>query len=545
MNLREQVFRTLAPSIYSKLEERVEATMGNLDLISESFAAMADIAREDRDYTRIGESHQKFFSAESVRQLIMQARLYYLKNPIVKRGVDIQKFYVFGKGVTVRSEDETTNKAIQEFFAVNDKLLGNVGLTSLEAKMQTDGNLFVAAFVSGELGSVQLRRIDALEVSKILCHPDDAETELAYLRSWNVVKGDKIELKQEWYPAMFALASDIALISGSLEGVPMNTTPVYHQHIEALGTSPWGIPEFYAAIDWARSYKEFLEGWSSIQSIFRGFGFQANTDGGQKKIDAIKNSLQTSISTGTTTETNPSPQTGSTFVGGPNTKLAAIKTAGATEGPEEARRLFLMSVMVFGAPETMYGDASVGTLATATALDRPTELKFKLAQERWKVFLRNITEYAVMKGKEAPGSELRKLKDTNTQASVIVEFPDILEHDIEKIMKAAVSLFTLDGKTSGGTWDIRSFALFGLQLLGVDDPETIVEALYPKGDYKAEDWASLTPEEKQQQVSDMADKAAAAAKGGGGDKSAQESALAELARIGQAILKESNAGASA
>lgn len=549
MNLRETAGRFLAPSIYAKLDESVEATIGNLTLVSESFQALADLAREDRDFVRIGENYNKFFSPSMIKDLIMQARMYYLKNPIVKRGVDIQKFYVFGKGVTVRSDDEATNQAIQEFFAVNEKLLGNVGLTSMEAKMQTDGNIFVALFADETMGTVQVRRIDPLEITRIVCHPDDAETELAYFREWSMVKADgTTEQKKLWYPAMNASPDQLATIKGSLGGLPLEITPVFHQHIEALGTSAWGIPEFYAAIDWARGYKEFLEGWSAIQSIFRGFAFQANTDGGQKKIEAVKNALQTSISTGNISETNPAPQTGSTFVGGANTKLQSIKTAGSTEGPEEARRLFLMAVMVFGAPETMYGDASVGTLATATALDRPTELKFKLAQERWKVFLRNITEYAVMRvAKEAPGNDLRRQKDTNTQAAVKVEFPDILEHDIEKIMKAAVSFFTLDGKTPVGTWDIKAFAMYGLQLLGVDDYEAIVEAMYPKAKYKPLEWASLTPEEKQTQVQDMADRAAAAANDPKNVKpgSAQESALAELVRIGEAILKEAHAGASA
>ena len=77
-------------------------------------------------------------------------RLYYIKNAIIRRLINISSFYVFGRGVEVSSPDETANEVLKEFFDRNSKVLGQVALTDLERRKYYDGNLFFVFFADAE-----------------------------------------------------------------------------------------------------------------------------------------------------------------------------------------------------------------------------------------------------------------------------------------------------------------------------------------------------------------------------------------------------------
>ena len=71
------------------------------ELLLERLAAL-ELALEDTDWLRMGENGREF-SADARRRIIDLARLMALKNPIIKRGVNVQVQYVWGQGVTIRA----------------------------------------------------------------------------------------------------------------------------------------------------------------------------------------------------------------------------------------------------------------------------------------------------------------------------------------------------------------------------------------------------------------------------------------------------------
>src|SRR5690606_26615419 len=106
---------------------------------------------------------------------------------------------------------------------------------------------------------------------------------------------------------------------------------------------------------------------------------------------------------------NPPPLTGSTFVAGEGTSLQPVRTSGATVSAEDGRRLLLMVAASSGLPETFFGDASIGTLATAKSLDRPTELMMEDRQKLWRDVFINILEFVRLWAVKAPRGPLRSL----------------------------------------------------------------------------------------------------------------------------------------
>ena len=86
------------------------------------------------------------FSRWGIQQIILLSRLYYIKNPIVRRLVNVCAIYVFGRGVEISSPDSDVNDAIKAFMDRNQKTLGQCALTDLERRKDYDGNLFFAFF---------------------------------------------------------------------------------------------------------------------------------------------------------------------------------------------------------------------------------------------------------------------------------------------------------------------------------------------------------------------------------------------------------------
>lgn len=457
-----------------------------------------ELALEDRGWQRQIALSALEFSRYGIQQLILITRLYAIKNPLIKRGVRISSYYVFGRGFEISIEDDTANQVLQEFLTENKSELGHLGMVEKDQTLRTDGNLFLVFFRRESDGQVQVRTIDAIEVSQVIADPNDASRPWFYQRSWigeqfDLVTGQtKQESRRAWYPAIGYEPDDRPQTIGG-ERV-MWESPVYH--VKAGGLPKWkfGVPEEYAAVDWARAYRKFLENWASITEALARFAFTVETQGGAAAINNFSRTLSTTLGDGgTSIENNPPVNVASTFVSGPGNKVAPMRTAGATTEPEQGRRVMLMVSAADGLPETFYGDASTGSLATAQSLDRPTELQFLHRQELWREVLQKVCSYALAAAATAPGGKLREAEKPAPAISAIkVFFPAVLEHDIAAMVGAIVNGTTLDGKTPAGTIDIKTAARLILRELGVEDFETVVEAMYPEDGYDADQTVAPT-----------------------------------------------------
>jgi hypothetical protein len=457
-----------------------------------------ELALEDRGWKRQLAIADTEFSRYGLQQIILISRLYAIKNPLVKRGVKTSSNYVFGRGFEVSSPDEAQNEAIQEFLKDNKKELGQIGLVEKEVSLHTDGNVFFAFITNPVDGRTRIRSIDATEIAEKICNPDDASEAWFYRRTWarqnftaaNGVQGG--EQEQRWYPA---LDYDPDVKMPTINGVGVDwKTPILQMKIGGCAKWHFGVPDVYCAIDWARAYANFLSHWATITEMLARFSWNLETKGGQQSIEAFNQALSTTLATGgTNIERNPTPVTGAAFVTGPGNKLTPIRTAGATTEPEQGRRIMLMVASAFGLPETFFGDASTGSLATAQSLDRPTELKFLERQEHWREVLQTICEYVLRQAAGRPRGKLRerakRLEAENKPAmdiTVIVKFPAVLEHDIKEMVEAIATATTLDGYTPAGTIDIKTVARLMLAEVGVEDVETVVNAMYPENTYDPE-----------------------------------------------------------
>lgn len=457
-----------------------------------------ELALEDRGWVRETTLAALEFSRYGVQQLIRICRIYAIKNPLVKRAAEICALYVFGRGVEIRSEDETANDAVQEFLDRNSAELGHIGLAEKEGSMRSDGALYFGLPTEG--GEVTVQMVDALEIMDVIADPDDTARPWYFRRMWNrqTLSGDGSVMNEPmdcWYPSLESVLDPPANFQRfeAIQAKPVNwNMPILRGRANGSPAKwRWPVPPVYATIDWARAYKDFLEDWATVQRTLSRFALMIETEGGPGAIAAYNALLNTTFadSNGTQIEKNPPPVVGSAHISGPSNKISAFKSAGAQVAPEQARRLLLMSCASEGMPETFFGDASTGSLATAVSLDRPTELKFAEIQRRWTYLLKYILRYVLTVVAQSPGSKMREARKKDpappqNDFQLIVKFPNVVEHAIKDMIQAIVDIGTLGGRQGvpAGIIDRRTMADLMMAEIGVEDrDEKLDEMGYGEG----------------------------------------------------------------
>lgn len=477
-----------------------------------------ELALEDRGWQRQLAISQLEFSRYGIQQLILISRLYFIKNPLIRRVVKLSQFYVFGRGIDISADNDTANTAVQRVLEANKKELGIVALADKEQTLKTDGNLYWAFFTNANTGEVNFRTIDAIEIQEIITDPNDASAPWYYLRFWEQKVFDpasgQIAFKPAyaWYPALnFEPKQRPAQMRGY---TVLWDVPIYHRKVGGLPKWAMGLPEVYAEIDWARAAKKHMEDWASITESLRRFSWKIETQGGQQAIQNLSTLLSTTLGNGgTQIETNPPANVASTFVTGQGNKLDPIKTAGAVSSPADVRYLIHMVSAASGMSEPMLtGNADAGSLATATTLDRPTELQYLMRQELWREDLQTILSFALSRGVKAPNGKLRAaLRDSGVDVEALVireaqarierhgnqwvrvwekapkskntitikvDFPAILEHDINARIGAIVEAMTLNGFEVSGIDEKTAVGML-LAELGYETWPELIEDMYP------------------------------------------------------------------
>ena len=475
-----------------QLEETIE-------LLQERIASL-ELSLEDQDYQRLSAESSQEFSRQGLQRMMELSRLMYLKNPLINRGVQVQSYYVFGQGVSVHADNDDVNDVVQAFL--NDQrnraaFTGQQALEDREREQQVTGNTFIALF-SSRGGRVQVRTIPPEEIQEIVYNPDDAAEPWYYLRVWTEYRSQSTVTRTAYYRDWYYTSKDktwgqYPIIDG---------VGVFHVKTGGSGRMTFGVPETYAALDWARAYKGFLEDWATITKAYSKFAFQLTVPGGKNSVASAKNKLSTTLST-SQRETNPPPPAGATFVASENVSLTPVKTAGATVSAEDGRRLLLMVCASLGLPESFFGDVSVGTLATAKSLDRPTELKFEARRSMWADVITQICEYVIVQAAGIGGklAGVVTLEDDEDNTPIItvdgepleirVSFPPILEHDVQASIDAIVKAATLGGNgTAAGTIPAKDVSRMLLNALG-EDADPILSEMYPDDEVMTESRARL------------------------------------------------------
>lgn len=502
----------------SQIRELMSVTSNNLEMFTERLAEL-EFTLEDRDWVKLTAEGNKEFSREGLQKINDMARLYWLKNPLIRRAVLTQTYYVFGQGVEIEAEDEDVNKVVQAFLK-NPKnraeLTEHQTRMIKEAELQLFANLFFVFFTDISTGKVQIRTIPVNEIQDIITDPEDSKTPLYYKRVYNVreynaggnqyTNTEKTLFYPDWKNPN----------PHRMQGANVAEEVIYHVAVNKLSDMKFGVSEVYAAMDWAKAYKEFLEDWTTIVKAYSRFAWNLTTKG-KRGAQGAKDALKTSMGVSSGAETNPSPATASISVNTEGAKLEPIKTAGATTHADDGDKLVHMVCAATGIfYHYLVGDPSTGNLATAKAMERPMELMFKNRQQLWISVFTEILDYVVFQSvkanrgvlqgtikKDEFGEEIVEL-GPDKSAIINVKFPDLLEKDTKAHIDAIINAATLSGKTPSGTLELKLVTRMLLMALGEKDIDETIERMYPEdGTTPGEDMMTSAIQELMTQVKKM------------------------------------------
>ncbi|MFZ5856773.1 MAG: hypothetical protein ACOYZ6_08080 [Chloroflexota bacterium] len=486
------------------LREEARQAEFNEEVLTERMAEL-ELALEDANWMRLMFENEHEFTRDGIRKITDLARMMYIKNPLMNRAVLVMALYVWAQGVTVKYKDPALNKVLQGFW---DDEKNRVELTSHQAQMlkqvdyEVESNIFFVFFTRPSDGRVRVRTLPFDEIAEIVSDPEDSKTSWYYLRRWTEKKLNpatgRMNTKQRkaYYPDWHYNPNEKPRKLGGIE--VMWDAPVYHVKTGGMSSWKFGVSQIYSAIDWARAYKDFLEDVASLMRAYSRFAWKRVTKG-KKGVAAEKAKMATTLAAGgTSTETNPPPVTGAMAFLAEGTDLQPMQVRGASISPDDGRRLLLMAAAGVGLPETYFGDVSVGTFATAKTMDRPTELAMKERQTFWTDVLRSIFGYVLLQAMKATDSPIRKLGriektpdgneieetivwNSNVNTMLDIDFPPILEKDIQAAVQAVVTALTLNGQQLT-LLDEQTATRLILKAMAEDDVDEIMAELFPEGE---------------------------------------------------------------
>ena len=146
-----------APQDLQQFAEQVVAVLDHYELLTERLAVLED-QLTDQGWQRIG-GNTREFTREGLRAISRMVRIYWLKNPLIKRAVAVQNLYVWGQGVTLRAVHPTVDAVVQKVLKdpTNRTVFGDVeARMRLETGLQLFANLFFVFFVNPSTGHVKI-----------------------------------------------------------------------------------------------------------------------------------------------------------------------------------------------------------------------------------------------------------------------------------------------------------------------------------------------------------------------------------------------------
>ena len=503
-----------------ELTEELRRADDSLDLYQERLAEL-ELQLEDWGWQRLNSEARREFSRAGLRIIADLCRIYYIKNPLIKNAVDIQRNYIFGKGISIVAKDPDVNDLIQAFLddpKNQAELTSHQAIGLKESTLAVEGNLFFVLFTNPSSGRVRVRTIPFDEVNDIITDPDDRKSVRFYERTWTLSTFDlgsgtyRPEAMRSFHPDWQYTpeegavdANGEALHPTRIGGSPVHwDQPIFHVKVGGLDSMRFGVPEIYAGLDWAKAVKQDLEDYATVKRALTRFATMLTTKPGPKAVAAAKAKFGTTYASdpsNMTLDTNPSPVTGSMLIAAMGTKLEPFKGAGAQPDTKDAHGLWLMTATALGIPITMLsGDADAGNYATAKTLDRPTELKFSNRQRLWHDVQMAIFQYAILRSIEAPGGLLNGwgsvaydddgvptiLPSADSEGQprsldIDIHFPDVVEHDPETKVGALVAAANLGGFPWANLLPPKPWLQRLMQLLEFENVDEWIAKLYPEG----------------------------------------------------------------
>lgn len=487
------------------LQEQLRAEQDSNLLLRESMADLT-LALEDKGWRSLAHAVQSDFTPEARKALITLCRTMAISNPLIKRGLLVRTGYIWGQGVEVRAraageeQAQDVNAVVQGFFDANAATLsGDVAHAKLEHGVGTDGNVYLTCFTNPLTGGVQVRTALAEEVVDVITNPDDRDDAWYFVRHVAQRKVEpgtpqangqrpartRAQVVKVFHPA---LGYWPRTRPRTIDGAEVRwDAPILHVKVNEVAGWRFGVPDVYASVAWARSYKDFLVDWAQLTRSLSQYAWRATAGNGSRaqKLAASLNAQRQPVEGVPPIGAPQQPPAGRAAVGTPDVKLEAIPKSGATIDADSGRPLAGMAAAGLGLPVTMLlADPGVtGARAVAETLDLPTVLEMGMRRLMWQSSLTRLIDYVIDQAVLAPRGALRgsMVRDDWGRVTTVLtgdvertlewEWPPLDGTDPAKLIESVVQ--------ASGTGLVPKLVMLRLLLnaLGVKDADEVLDSV--------------------------------------------------------------------
>jgi len=318
-------------------------------------------------------------------------------NPLIKRGVDVRKAYIWGNGVEFKGldlkDDFIKSPNMQKY------LLSPKACSEMESCLATDGNFFLLVSKGGTFYSAKksVQRLPIIQITAVVSNPDNHEEVWFYRREWlRVVNSATAESETTVTVIEYVPAIDYDMAANGrprqIRGYPVNYGSVVAHHAVNKQTGwKWGLPDLTSVVFWAKAHKEFLENQATLVKAYSRFAFKATVP-----TRTGANAVATKVAAQPTRDpfTGESNDVGGTFVGAGGATLSSVGRTGGSVDFKAGLPLAGYVAAGLNVPlNELTADAGDANRSSAETLSDSNEKVMKSRQDEHKAFMASVLDY--------------------------------------------------------------------------------------------------------------------------------------------------------
>jgi hypothetical protein len=345
------------------------------------------------------------YSSAETQKIYTDALEAWRKNPIAWRIIGITTDYVIGDKIIISSTHRRLDKFINAFWN-HPKNRMDLRLEPLCDELSRSGDLFIVLFRNTADGMSYLRLITKDRIKKIDVADNDWETELAY---HELLESGQTRV---WYSPNHPAAEDADAV-------------VLHYAVNRPAGALLGESDLTTMLPWLQRYSRMLEDRVRLHWAMRAFLWMVTVP--SEKVAAK------------TEQYRMPPDSGSIIVKDREEDWSAVSPdLKGADASHDMRAVRGMIDAGSGYPPHWRGEAADSNLATATAMQAPTERHLMRRQDYFVFIIEDILvqayRRAVLLGTERP------LPMDEYSRLFTISVPDVSRNDNEMLARAAKDL---------------------------------------------------------------------------------------------------------
>lgn len=344
------------------------------------------------------------YDPTKIQELYQDALTAWRKNPIAWRIIAITTDYVVGDELRVSSPLRTLDRFISRFWN-HPKNQMDLRLQPMSDELARSGDLFILLFRNPQDGMSYLRFVTKDRIQSIETAPNDWENELVYTE--RTLEGEE----RRWLSPQHPDAEQASAV-------------MLHYAVNRPIGALLGESDLTTMIPWLQRYSRMLEDRVRLHWAVRAFLWLVTVPANKVKEKQEQYRIP--------------PESGSIVVHDESEGWQAVTPS--LHGVDAASDLKAVRGMIdagSGYPPHWRGEAADANLATATAMQAPTERHLLRRQQYFTFLLQDLLYHAYQRSRS--GAQ-RALPAQDYQQLFVVVRPDISRTDNESLARAARDL---------------------------------------------------------------------------------------------------------